>query len=302
MPKTVSLFRVFVASPGDCEQERRIAQQVIASWNITPGFSHGVMLEAVLWESHAHPAYGTRPQDAINNQILDLCDVLVAVFKTRLGSATNVGISGTVEEIERFHASGKPVLLYFSESIKSKTTNTHQAAALAAFKSTMKEKGLFCTYRGIHEFQTKLSIHIGLSMAKISSILPFESLPAYPQTVDSRAVPFTREMEVGAPDLCNPKSALRHIRDNTKYLWRDLKDANTWEQETRSELRESTFEKIQPALKILSVEGYLQFKVTDGYRLDSEDSLTWQSYEDPVVLSITISAMTKELAALILEV
>lgn len=302
MPKTVSLFRVFVASPGDCEKERRIAQQVIANWNITPGFSSGVILEAVLWESHAHPEYGTRPQEAINSQILDLCDVLIAVFKTRLGSSTSVGISGTVEEIERFHASGKPVLLYFSEPLKGKATNTPQMAALAAFKSTIKEKGLFCTYRGIHEFQMKLSTHIGLSMARISSISSFESLQAYPKTIDSGAVLYTREIDVVSPDLCDPKSALRYIRDNTRYLWLDLKDANPWEHETRSELRETTFVKIKPALNMLAAEGFLQFQVADGYRLDSGDMLTWQSYEDPVVLSITISAMTKELAVLILEI
>ena len=58
------------------------------------------MLLPVGWETHATPAMGDRPQAIINKQILAGCDLLVAVFWTRLGSPTGAAASGTVEEIE----------------------------------------------------------------------------------------------------------------------------------------------------------------------------------------------------------
>lgn len=309
MPKAVSLFRVFIASPGDCTAERRIARQVITDWNITSGYSSGVMLEAVLWESHAYPEYGPQPQEVINKQILNSCDVLVAIFKTRLGSPTNVGISGTVEEIERFHSSGKPVLLYFSEQMKGKKTDSDQLAALLAFKSRMEGKGLFGTYRGKHEFQMKLSVHLALSMSKISGVSLIESTEIEPvlkpsSTFSSHfffpgAQPVAKK--AASTYIGNPKSALRYIRDNTSYLWPDLMEINPWELETKSEKRESTFEKIKPALNALVAGGYLQYELADSYKLSCGDMLSWQENDDPVV-PITVSSVTKDLVTLILEV
>jgi hypothetical protein len=41
------------------------------------------------------------------------------MFWTKLGTATGVAASGTVEEIDRFVAAGKPAMLYFSPAENS---------------------------------------------------------------------------------------------------------------------------------------------------------------------------------------
>jgi hypothetical protein len=49
----------------------------------------------------------------INRQVLADCDLLVAIFWTRIGSPTGSALSGTVEEIEKHLKAEKPAMLYF---------------------------------------------------------------------------------------------------------------------------------------------------------------------------------------------
>ena len=67
-------------------------------------------------EARVCPAMGDRPQAIINKQVLANCDLLVAVFWTRIGSPTGVAVSGTVEEIQEHLNAGKPAMIYFSSA------------------------------------------------------------------------------------------------------------------------------------------------------------------------------------------
>ena len=103
-----------IGSPSDPGSEREAATQVINEWNVQHAEAEGVVLLPVKWETHATPTTGVRPQAAINEQLVDRCDIFIGMFWTRLGSKTGVAVSGTVEEIDRFVAAGRPTLLYFS--------------------------------------------------------------------------------------------------------------------------------------------------------------------------------------------
>src|SRR4051812_41832398 len=116
MPYDAKVIKVFIASPGDVSTERQIIRDAINEWNTIHSEDKRVFLTAVGWETHAAPAMGERPQGIINSQILAGCDLLVAVFWTRLGSPTGKATSGTVEEIEAHVSSGKPAMLYFSSA------------------------------------------------------------------------------------------------------------------------------------------------------------------------------------------
>ncbi len=71
-----------------------------------------VVLMPVGWDTHAAPQMGARPQ-ALINKVLDGCDLLVAVFWTRIGSPSGKSPSGTVEEIEEHLRVKKPTMIYF---------------------------------------------------------------------------------------------------------------------------------------------------------------------------------------------
>ena len=108
MSYQATVYTVMIASPSDVPQERIVIREVLAEWNAVHSANKGAVLLPVSWESHAAPDTGARPQEIINRQLLDDCDLLVAVFWTRLGSPTGKASSGTVEEIEEHVAKENP--------------------------------------------------------------------------------------------------------------------------------------------------------------------------------------------------
>jgi hypothetical protein len=89
---------------------------------------------------------GDRPQAIINAQAVDKADVVVAFFDSRLGTATEVDVSGTAEEINRAADLGKPVHVYFSEEPLPRDVDGEQLQALRAFQAEMEQRGLMGRY------------------------------------------------------------------------------------------------------------------------------------------------------------
>ena len=116
MAYRADVYRVMIASPSDVPQERQLVREVIHEWNSVHSEAEGNVLMPIGWETHASPVMGDRPQEIINKQVLKNCDLLVAVFWTRIGSPTGASPSGSVEEIEEHLAAGKPTMIYFSSA------------------------------------------------------------------------------------------------------------------------------------------------------------------------------------------
>jgi hypothetical protein len=114
MPSKSETYRVLIASPSDLTEERQTATEAVNEWNAQHAVAESVVLLPVKWETHSMPQSGVRPQEAVNRQLVNGCDVLVGMFWTKIGTSTGVAESGTVEEIDQFVAAGKPALLYFS--------------------------------------------------------------------------------------------------------------------------------------------------------------------------------------------
>ena len=108
-------IKILIASPGDVDKERNIADEVIKDWNTCHSDENRLMLEAVLWESHGAPEMGDRVQGILNKQIVDQCHAAIGIFWTRIGTDTGVAPGGAVEEIERLREMGKPIMVYFSD-------------------------------------------------------------------------------------------------------------------------------------------------------------------------------------------
>ena len=143
-----------IASPGDVEREKRAAIRVVHEWNAVHSGDRSIVLMPTTWESHASPEMGERPQSVINRQILQDCDLLVAIFWTRLGSPTGRSPSGTVEEVEEHLAANKPVMMYFSTApVHPDSVEASQLQALRDFRQSCKKRGLVQEFASIGEFQ-----------------------------------------------------------------------------------------------------------------------------------------------------
>ncbi len=108
------VFNVMIASPSDVAFERSIVREVIYEWNAIHSEEKSMVLLPVESESHSSPEMG-RPQEVLNRQLVDKCDLLVGIFGSRIGTDTGEYDSGTIEEIERHNALGKPMMIYYSK-------------------------------------------------------------------------------------------------------------------------------------------------------------------------------------------
>jgi hypothetical protein len=161
MTYSATIYRVFIASPSDVVRERAVVSDVIHHWNT----AHSADLESVLlpvkWETHASPRMGDRPQALINKQVVHESDILVGIFRTRLGTPTGEAESGTVEEIKEFRKKGKPVLLYFSSApILPVNATSKQFTKLNRFKKECLREGLVSYYKSIGDLRDQLQRHL----------------------------------------------------------------------------------------------------------------------------------------------
>ena len=150
------VFNVMIASPSDVASERTIVREVIYDWNAVHSERENIVLLPVGWESHTSPEMGDRAQAIINRQTLDKCDLLVGIFGTRIGSETGEYASGTIEEIERHIALGKPAMVYFSKQLgDSDSFDKDQYAKLEALRQDYESRGLYEIYDSDSDFREK---------------------------------------------------------------------------------------------------------------------------------------------------
>lgn len=176
MPFRTLAFRILIASPSDLDEERDVAVRAVNDWNDLHAADEQVTLLAVRWETHSYPESATRPQAAINRQIVQDCDALIGMFWTRVGSPSGVALSGTVEEIDQFVAAGKPALLYFSKRpIDPTKIDLTQQRKLRNFKADTQKNALTSTFRGPEELQKKLQSDLIREVRKWKSQYPLRT-------------------------------------------------------------------------------------------------------------------------------
>jgi len=229
MPQQGLIFRILVASPSDCVQERKAVPEIIYSWNAANSLRSAAILEPVLWETHATPAMGDRPQALINKQLVQQCDLLIGVFWTRLGTNTGVAESGTAEEIEEFRKDGKPVLLYFSSApVIPESIDHEQYQKLIAYKKTLQDQGIVFSYDSVGAFRELLQRHLA---STIGDLLAAHGKPSDPSSTQeeldeikaikmlkSQFESFLRRFEA---DWAAERDTEPHGIEDGKYILRD---------------------------------------------------------------------------------
>jgi hypothetical protein len=148
MSYSATVRRLLISCPGDVLQtDLAIVRKVINRWNGMYGHQFAAAVIPISWGSHATAEFGRHPQEILNEQLVDSCDMGLAVFANRLGTQTATAESGTVEEIERLHAAGKHVAVLRSRRpVDTGTINLEQTARLEAYLATIRDRALVLTY------------------------------------------------------------------------------------------------------------------------------------------------------------
>lgn len=121
------------------------------------------------WETDATPDLQERGQAVINRQLVDNCDLLIGVFRTRLGTPTPQAESGTVEEIERADNEGKRCIVYFSDKVfQLSISEQEQYERLQNYRKELNARGLTDSYITTTEFREKVSRHLTKAIQEIA--------------------------------------------------------------------------------------------------------------------------------------
>lgn len=175
MPVQQTILQVFVASPSDVSEERKLLEGVIDELNRTWADSLGVTYRLYRWEANVTPGFGAEPQAVINSQTPEEYDVFVGIFWGRLGSPTQNFVSGTVEEFERalarYELSGAPeIMIYFKDApISPSRIEPSQLQSLMQFKESLSARGgLYSTFEDQDGFEASLRSHLAAVARKFS--------------------------------------------------------------------------------------------------------------------------------------
>jgi hypothetical protein len=161
MPQQIIEYRCLLISPGDVAEEREALTKVVMDWNAHVGRGIGARLELVRWESHSVPEMGGPPQSILNSQIVDSCDLAIAIFWARLGTPTQEFPSGSVEEIARLVDKGARVLVYFSDRpISPSKIDLEQLHKREEIRKRYQNEGLLATFDDVGNLCRQVNLHL----------------------------------------------------------------------------------------------------------------------------------------------
>lgn len=147
MTYSATAFRLLLSAPSDVlECDLAAARASINRWNVIYGSQSGAVVVPMSWTHHSVASYGERPQDALNEQLVDKADIVIALFWYRFGSPTGEAESGTVEEIERAHDNGAYVGILRCGRPFPTDIDTGQLQKLREFYDSVQSHSLLVDY------------------------------------------------------------------------------------------------------------------------------------------------------------
>lgn len=175
MSYSAKVLKVFIASPGDVLKERQIVRNVLARWNTINAEREKIVLLPVGWETDAAPDFRKSPQENINDNLLQTCDILIGLFWTKIGRASSRYASNTIEEIQQHISERKLSMIYFSCKPIPSDVDTTQLNKLRKFKKQVEKKELYGEFKDEKDLEEKLYNHIQIKIAERKFRSTFDS-------------------------------------------------------------------------------------------------------------------------------
>lgn len=168
MPINRIEYKVFLSSPSNLSDERKILKEIIEKIVVKD-----ISFKCVLWEEDLPSMRTNDVQSEINERLLKDSDIILGFFKERFGNRTERYPSGTVEEIEEAIIMDKPVILYFlNYELTGRHTSNNDVLKdlirINEFKNKYKSRGVFHDCKDISEVEKRLTEDLLANVEKIS--------------------------------------------------------------------------------------------------------------------------------------
>ena len=154
MPIDLVGVRVMLSGPSDTQRDVEVVERQISVWNRSHAVRQRVVFLPAHYTTDTVPIYrDSDGQTVINEQITDLSDVVICLFRTRLGTPTQRNpLSASVEEIEIGKESGTAHVLFWTGAIEqeilSDTGRLQQIQSLKDFRRSFESEhhGMYGVY------------------------------------------------------------------------------------------------------------------------------------------------------------
>ena len=162
------VLEVMISTPGDTGEEVTAVTNALHGWNTARARGAQTILLPRFWKTAAVPMLSASGgQSVINSQLVDDADIVLVVFDSRLGEATDKAVSGTAEEIERAAEQGKPIHVWFSDEPIARNADLDQIARLRAFREELEGKGLLGVYSDANDLAYRVRNAIEADVEKM---------------------------------------------------------------------------------------------------------------------------------------
>lgn len=181
--ETLKIYKCFISSPGDCEAERKICQNVIDKINIGLAKHLGINFQSFMWEYDVLPDMGKNGQEIIDEYIIKSnYDIFIGIMKNRFGHPTKKAGSGTEHEfndaLEKKKNSGDsiPRILFFfgKENVDLDSPKIdeilEQHKKVKQFKSRISDNGIYIDFNSVHIFEKNLEEKLNLFISELSPL------------------------------------------------------------------------------------------------------------------------------------
>lgn len=166
----VTVYDMLLSCPGDVLDLKDTIDACVKSFNASIGEINNVRIELKHWSTDSFSQFGDKPQNILNRQFIDDCDLCVALLGIRFGTPTDNYDSGTEEEIENMLAQKKQVFLYFVErNVDPSKIDVEQFKKVQNFKEKYKEKGVFTVVKSAEELRTVFQNALSLYFIKLAA-------------------------------------------------------------------------------------------------------------------------------------
>lgn len=149
---------IFIGSPGDVVRYKDKIEHLIELEGST--ICENVIIKSYRYENDAPVTSYKKPQDIINEEVLEKCDILIALFHSKIGTPTVNYRSGTIEEVEYFLKRKKPVIFYFIDELIHPSEITESTLTVQKIKQEYGAEHTYRTINGIEEINKYLTIDL----------------------------------------------------------------------------------------------------------------------------------------------
>lgn len=181
--ETINVYKCFISSPSDCNDERAICQSVIDKLNDSLGKHLKVNFQPFTWEYDVLPDMGQNGQEIIDEYIIKSnYDIFLGIMKNRFGHPTKKAGSGTEHEFidslqrKKNSTDSIPKILFFFGNENVDLNNPEidvileQHKKVKEFKKSISNNGLYIDFNSKEEFKYLLENKLNLFISEFSPL------------------------------------------------------------------------------------------------------------------------------------